>query len=173
MTLLEQVVGTLQREGIPHALIGAGALAVHGVSRSTLDHDLLAMDTRALDRAMWGEWPGVDIDIRRPDTDDPLGGAIRLRAAGERDVDLVIGRGAWQGDVVARAETVRIGGIDVPVVTAADLILLKLYAGGSQDKWDIEQLLAADRTGDVRRQVEARLAALPSRCCELWDAAFR
>jgi len=59
------------------------------------------------------------------------------------------------------------------VVTAADLVLLKLYAGGSQDKWDIEQLLAADRAGDMRRQVEARLPALPSRCREIWDAAFR
>jgi hypothetical protein len=173
MTLLEQVVGTLQREGIPHALIGAGALAVHGVSRSTLDHDLLAMDTRALDRAMWGEWPGVDIDIRRPDADDPLAGVIRFRAAGERDVDLVVGRGAWQRDIISRAGPLRIGDTDVQVVTAADLVLLKLYAGGTQDRWDIEQLLAAEPSDKLRAQVESRLPALPLRCRELWSTTFR
>ncbi len=173
MTLLERVVGILQRQQIPHALIGAGALAVHGVSRSTLDQDLLAMDVRALDGGVWRELSEVEIDVRRADDSDPLAGAVRFRAAGERDVDLVLGRGEWQREVLARAQIVRLGRLDVPVVTASDLILLKLYAGGSQDKWDIEQVLAADRTGDVRRQVEARLAALPSRCRELWDAAFR
>ena len=173
MTLLEKVVLILEQHRIPHALIGAGALAVHGVSRSTLDQDLLAMDTRALDAAVWRELPDVEVDVRRADDADPLAGAIRFRAAGERDVDLVIGRGAWQREVLARAQTVRLGRLDLPVVTAADLVLLKLYAGGSQDKWDIEQLLAADRAGDVRRQVEARLPALPSRCREIWDAAFR
>lgn len=146
MTLLGRVVGTLVRHGIPHALIGAGALAVHGVSRSTLDQDLLATDTRVLDRTMWGEWPGVEIDIRRA-------------------VDLVIGRGAWQDAILARATPVRIG--------AADLVLLKLYAGGTQDKWDIEQLLAADSGGAVRADVDARLQALPPAARTLWAKTFR
>lgn len=173
MTLLEQVVGTLQREGIPHALIGAGALAVHGVSRSTLDQDLLTTDTRSLDAALWDDLPNTGADIRRGDTDDPLAGVIRFRAAGERDVDLVVGRGAWQRDIISRAEAVRIGDIDVPVVTAADLVLLKLYAGGTQDKWDIEQLLAADPAGDLRAQVVSRLGALPQRSRDLWNTMVR
>jgi predicted nucleotidyltransferase len=173
VTLLQRVARALQREGIPHALIGAGALAVHGVSRSTLDHDFLTTDTRALDAALWREMPNIDVDIRRGDADDPLAGAIRFRAAGERDVDLVIGRGTWQRDVITRAEPVRIGGIDVPVVTAADLVLLKLYAGGTQDKWDIEQLLAVASQGQLRTQVENHLPALPSTARELWDRQFR
>jgi hypothetical protein len=173
VTLLERVIGTLQRHGIPHALIGAGALAVHGVSRSTLDHDLLTTDPSTLDAALWREAPDTDADIRRASADDPLGGAIRFRAAGERDVDLIVGRGAWQRDVIARAEPIRIGGIDVPVVTAADLVLLKLYAGGTQDKWDIEQLLAADSSGDLRAQVESLLAVLPQRSRDLWATTFR
>ena len=43
-TLLGRTVRALQSAGIPHALIGAGALALHGVSRSTFDIDLLAGD---------------------------------------------------------------------------------------------------------------------------------
>lgn len=172
MTLIERVVDTLRRHGIPHALIGAGALAVHGVSRSTLDHDLLTTDTRAFERPLWGDLSDVEVDIRPGDTDDPLAGAVRFRAAGERDVDLVIGRGVWQREVVSRARPVRISGTDVPVVSAADLVLLKLYAGGSQDKWDIEQLLAAGAEAEVREQVEARLSDLPPRSRALWKIEF-
>lgn len=173
MTLLERVVSILRRHGTPHALIGASALAVHGVSRSTLDQDLLVTDPRTLDQSTWRELSDAAIDSRRGAPDDPLAGVIRIRAAGERDVDVVVGRGDWQRDVLARAEPVRIGAVDIPVVTAPDLVLLKLYAGGSQDRWDIEQLLAADAGESVRNTVEQRLPALPEPCRELWTEAFR
>jgi hypothetical protein len=172
MTLLERVAVVLQGSGMAHALIGAAALAAHGISRSTLDQDLLVVDERALDAALWRALPDTSVDVRTGAADDPLAGVIRFRSAGERDVDVVIGRGAWQQEVVARAEPVRIGAADVPVVTAADLVLLKLYAGGSQDKWDIEQLLALDPSGTLRAQVEDRLLALPRRCRDLWTASF-
>jgi hypothetical protein len=128
------------------------------VSRSTLGQDLLAMDMRVLDRTMWAEWPGVEFDIRRADAADPLAGAIRVRA---------------QDAAISRAKPVRIGGVDVPVVTAADLLLLELYAGGSQDKWDIEQLLAAHPIADLRAQVDSRLGALPQRSRDLWSTMVR
>lgn len=172
MTLLERVVRVLERHTISHALIGAGALAVHGVSRSTLDQDLLVIDPRALDEAMWRDLSGASVDRRSGAHDDPLAGVIRIRAAGERDVDVVVGRGAWQRDLLARAQPIRIGAVDVPVVTAADLVLLKLYAGGDQDKWDIEQLLAVDAGGRLAAAVEQHLEALPNRCRTLWTEAF-
>lgn len=48
----------------------------------------------------------------------------------------------------------------------ADLVLLKLYAGGPQDAWDIDQLLDVDTT--FAREVEARIPALPEGCAALW-----
>jgi hypothetical protein len=71
VTLLDQIVRILQRHAIPHALIGASALAVHGVSRSTLDQDLLVTDPRTLDEAMWRELSGASIDRRCGAHDDP------------------------------------------------------------------------------------------------------
>lgn len=44
----------------------------------------------------------------------------------------------------------------------ADLILLKLYAGGSQDAWDIEQLLTGPERAAVTAEIEATLGALPA-----------
>lgn len=54
-------------------------------------------------------------------------------------------------------------------VTTADLVLLKLYAGGSPDRWDIEQLRASDVSGEMGQDVEHRLEALPPRCRMLWS----
>ena len=47
-------------------------------------------------------------------------------------------------------------------------MLLKLYAGGSQDRWDIEQLLALDGRVDVLRDVDTRIVELPRAARELW-----
>src|SRR5437870_1654524 len=71
-----------------------------------------------------------------------VAGVVRCRVAGERDVDVIVGKHAWQAEILTRAAPIRRGGRDLPTAEVADLILLKLYAGGSQDRWDIEQLLA-------------------------------
>jgi hypothetical protein len=44
VTLLAHVTNVLRRERIDFALIGAATLAAHGVSRSTVDIDLLVTD---------------------------------------------------------------------------------------------------------------------------------
>ena len=48
-SLLRRVHERLEESGIAHALIGAAALAIHGISRSTFDQDLLVTDRRALE----------------------------------------------------------------------------------------------------------------------------
>ena len=167
MTLLERVDALLAEHGIPHAVIGAVALAAHGVCRSTIDQDLLVTDRRVLHADFWTPLrPVATVDVRPGDDDDPLAGVVRLRQPDQRDVDLVVGRHGWQDEVLARA--VFFGGQGFPFADAADLILLKLYAGGSQDRWDIEQLLQLDHGADLVRRVEERAVVLPQRSRKLW-----
>jgi hypothetical protein len=166
--LLTSVVAVLEQAGIPHALVGAAALAVHGVSRSTVDQDLLVTDRRTLNPDMWVEISGVSVDVRLGDSDDPLAGVIRFTASGQRDVDIIVGRHVWQSAMLARARRVSLGERTIPVVGVADLVLLKLYAGGVQDRWDIAQLLAASGSAEVEAAVERGLAELPNRCAEMW-----
>jgi hypothetical protein len=97
LTLLDRVSAALASRGIDHAIIGAAALAAHGVARATL---------------------------------------------------------------------LRIGDSTLRVARAADLILLKLYAGGPQDAWDIDQLLDVDAT--LVAEVEVGLSSLPEECAVLW-----
>ena len=167
--LADQVCGILDHARVPFALIGAAALAVHGVSRSTVDIDLLVTDRRVLEERFWTQLPErVHIDIRTGDAADPLGGVVRFTSAGQRDVDLVVGKVDWHEDVVTRAEPTLRGGRDIPTARVEDLILLKLYAGGSQDRWDIEQLLARPDRDEVASAVERRLSKLPPAALQIW-----
>ena len=169
--LLPLVIAVLDRVGARYALIGAAALAAHGVARSTFDVDLLTTDADVLDPAVWAEAasdPGINVSVRKGDADDPLAGIVRLEADGQRSIDIVVGRGDWQAEAVAAAQNVTVAGVTMPVVRAADLILLKLYAGGSQDLWDIDQLLAAADDPTLIGEVEARLVQLPTRARSAW-----
>jgi hypothetical protein len=87
---------------------------------------------------------------------------------GEQAIDLVVGRSAWQRDVIARATPTLVFSLNLPIVTAEDLILLKIYAGGIQDRWDIQQLLTSAGATVVVTDIDARISSLPERCQELW-----
>jgi len=172
VTLLARVTTFLAEQQIASALIGAAALAAHGVSRSTLDQDLLVTDVRVLAVSFWQALAAeAVIDARRGDAEDPLAGVVRITRAGERDVDIVVGRHHWQHEILSRAH--RLGAEPMYVVDKADLILLKLYAGGTQDRWDIEQLLALDSSEAAVAMVDDRIAALPAHSRELWVSLRR
>lgn len=167
MSLLEEVSATLEAAGVRHALIGAGALAVYGVSRSTADLDLLVADQACLSVDLWSglQSRSIEVEIRKGDWTDPLAGVVRLRTAGELPLDVVVGKYAWQARLLERSE---VKGCQAAVVRASDLVLLKLYAGGLQDSWDVLQLLARPFRDDLVREVESRLADLPLSCSDLW-----
>jgi hypothetical protein len=146
-------------------------MAVHGVTRSTRDLDLFTVLADALRTETWQtlQRAGVEVRIERGDPDDPLAGVVRLSGPGEHPIDVIVGKSPWQADVLQRSRRAAIEGVDVPVAAPADLILLKLYAGGPQDAWDIEQLLAGLGRATVARDVDAAIGALPDECRRLWE----
>lgn len=166
MSLLDEVGAILEAAGIRHALIGALALAAYGVNRATVDLDLLVADAACLQPDLWNDLRrrGIAVEIRKGDLTDPLAGVVRIQSPGENPLDVVVGKFAWQARLLERAEP--LGG--TLVVRAADLTLLKLYAGGLQDAWDVQQLLARPFRDDLIREVEPRLSDLPARCRDLW-----
>ncbi len=170
MSLLARATTHLRLQGSGFAVIGAAALAVHGVARSTLDLDLLAADRRCLETSYWAPMleAGVEVAVHRGDETDPLAGVIRLTAAGEPGIDVVVGKPRWHAEVIGRAVRASVEGLELPAARAADLILLKLYAGGPQDAWDITQLLATGDNVALAIEVEARLGVLPADARRLW-----
>ncbi len=170
MTLAARVTALLDAARVAHAVIGAAALAAAGVVRSSVDLDLLTLDNRVLDSGLWSELSaaGIAVEVRRGDMADPLAGVVRVTAGGERPVDLIVGRYAWQERAVTRARTLPGG---QRVVQPRDLVLLKLYAGGTQDLWDIRQLLALPTGAALIAEVEEDLPALPASAAALWHSA--
>ena len=162
MTTLDRVRQILDTHSIPYALIGAAALASYGVARSTFDIDLLTTSARVLDEDLWS---GLAADVRRGDQDDPLAGVVRTSGEDDQPVDIVVGKHAWQSRAVERA--LRLGD-STPVVQPRDLILLKLYAGGAQDLWDIRELLKHVDAA-IASEVDADLDALPRALRGRWN----
>jgi hypothetical protein len=170
VTLLAEVAAILRRQHAPFAVIGAAALAVHGVSRGTRDVDLFTVDPGCLAPGFWQELAGsgVEVSVRGGDADDPLAGVVRFVRPGAAPVDLVVGRSRWQEGIAASAIEGRIEGVSVPVARPPDLVLLKLYAGGPQDAWDIAQLITAPGAGSTIDEVDRRIDGLPASCRQLW-----
>jgi hypothetical protein len=168
LSLLARVSALLGRRGIEHAVIGAAALAVHGVPRATADLDILVVGTDCLDDSTWEELrgSGIQVETRWGDATDPLAGVVRVTAEGESAIDVIVGRYEWQRDLLRRSRLAQMGDASVSVVEAADLVLLKLFAGGPQDAWDVDQLLDVDDA--IAQRVEARLPDLPPECGALW-----
>jgi hypothetical protein len=145
-------------------------MAVHGVTRSTRDLDLLVLAAECLTPEFWSPVrdEGVSVSLRRGSADDPLAGVARFALSGENPVDLIVGKSLWQREILARAREATIQGAHVPVAGRADLVLLKLYAAGPQDAWDVEQLLAGPGRAEVIAQVETTLHELPPESHSIW-----
>jgi hypothetical protein len=140
-------------------VIGAAALAAHGYVRATEDFDLgVAVHPRRLAElaAILAErLDDAEVTVELPQGDDPLGGVIDILRGdeGEDHVQVVNFDNAPAGGFPAVIRNARSlpftfsEGVTGQVIAAEDLVLLKLYAGGSKSLLDIQELL-------VRRQLD-------------------
>ncbi|MGE5347283.1 MAG: hypothetical protein ACM3JH_15120 [Acidithiobacillales bacterium] len=168
--LLARVLDLLEGRGARPALIGGMALAAYGVGRATQDFDILVLDTSLLAEESWAALreSGAAVDVRRGDALDPLAGVIRVSKSGEAAVDVIVGKRSWQVEILDRRQTLRLQDLALPVVEAADLVLLKLDAGGPQDHLDVRLLLHGPAGAALRTEVERRLASLPAPLRDAW-----
>ena len=170
MKILEGVAHALAALPAPFALIGGRAVGVRGYPRATLDYDFLTTDPRILRRAVWSdlERAGVVVDCRRGDLDDPVAGVARL-VFPDGKADVVLARWPWERDVIARAEVLQLEGVAVPVPRTADLLLLKLAAGGVIDLQDVLVLLRSGDTQALIDDVERHLGDLDADARAAWE----
>lgn len=159
MNLVQITRAILDERGVRHILIGAHAAAVYGVIRSTKDVDFLTVDDSVLNDAVWSTAvnDGARVNVLVGDFDDPLRGTVRM-VRGVEQVDVVVGKWKFEKAIIDRADEKIVNGEPCLVPRAADLVLLKLAAGGPQDFWDIHELM---RFVDVRNEVTELVDTLP------------
>ncbi len=169
-TLLHDVVRHLEHRQVPSALIGGAALTYYGVARSTFDADLLTVAREVLREEFWAPLrSGADIEVRIGDIDDPLAGVVRISngSEGVHAVDVVVAKHTFARGIVERAELVSIAGVPLRVVRRADLVLMKLYAAGPQDLWDVDRLLHG-AGAELIDEIDSRIQTLPEEARDVW-----
>jgi predicted nucleotidyltransferase len=160
----------LDERGTAYILVGAHALGVYGVLRATHDVDFLTVDKSVLAAELWERVvaTGATVKVMKGDFSDPLAGTVRM-VRGPEQVDVVVGKWKFELAIIERAEIRRIGDDEIRVPRIADLVLLKVAAGGPQDMWDIHELLNhVDRTVTLA-EVERHVDQLPSEPQALWS----
>lgn len=135
--------------GIPSALIGALALAVHGYVRATGDADLgvctmFSPSLQSLRDRLHDL--GYAVTLRAPDDDDPLDGVLVVEDGAARVEVVNIGHVRLGRASVDNAQDV---GNGLRSVRAQELIALKLYAGGRRSEHDVHALLDANAAIDL------------------------
>jgi hypothetical protein len=143
--LLLDALELLNQLGVPHAIIGAFAVAFYGVPRFTDDADA----------AVWlGGTPisghdlvqrlsdlGYRAELRKGDPDDPISVIILIEDQFENRVDLILGIRGMDSKAVDRCTSGQLLDCSVRILGAEDLIAMKLFAGGVQDLEDVRGIL--------------------------------
>lgn len=168
LELVSRVASRLQL----YAVVGAYALAARGYVRQTADFDLMTTDPAALREETWEDLAGIEIRVRKGDADDPLAGVVRIRSH-DSSIDVVVARYRWQQAVIERAETMDVYGVELRIPKAADLILLKLFAGGYGDLHDVARLLETGERADLVTEVSTALTEMPDDMRQRWARLLR
>lgn len=125
-------------------LIGGMAAVVHGVPRLTRDIDVTVAGER-LDLDELSELLGRCGIL--PRIDDAVGFAkehqvllMQHRDSGV-EIDVTIAWLPFEREALNAAESLTVGGIELPVVRPEDLVVYKLVAWRAQDQQDVQRLL--------------------------------
>lgn len=154
----------LQEDNVRYVVVGGIAVNLHGVSRLTMDVDLIiALDGENLARfATAAQRLGLKPVV--PVTLADLGDAAKvrswiaekhmlafaLRPPGRADptIDLLMQPSVAFADAHARRVEKDLGGVRVPIACLEDLIALKTGTGRLKDESDIAALRALEAEGD-------------------------
>ena len=136
--LLVDVVEILRRENVEYLVIGAFALAVHGVVRASRDADALLQISLTKIKKLKGvfEDSGLHVVLRRGDADDPIPMMLVVGDSYGNQVDLLGGLRGLDSKAFIRAVEVPFQGVALRVVGREDFIAMKCFANGPQDLLD-------------------------------------
>ncbi|MCJ7524172.1 MAG: nucleotidyltransferase family protein [Candidatus Aminicenantes bacterium] len=140
------ILQVLHEAGVPFALIGGYAVAAWGAVRATRDIDFLAAvapdKIPGLIKAFMKA--GFKGNYRSGGEDDPVRGVLGLERAETPDaepVEIILGIKKMPAAIFERARQIPFFGLEVPVTSPEDMILLKCLAGGPFDLADARSIL--------------------------------
>jgi hypothetical protein len=159
--LLLDAAALLADEGIPYAVIGGLAAAVHGSIRASNDADAVlsvnAAGLRQLDKKFLAA--GFQTQLKTSGFDDPIPAVLVLHDGYGNKVDLLAGLRGLESAAFSRAVIVPFDGEALRVIGREDFIAMKVFAGGPKDMADaLTALRVAGAATDL--ELVRRLARL-------------
>jgi predicted nucleotidyltransferase len=160
-------------------VFGAQAVMAYGRPRLTADVDA-AIDAPDVTAAEFAGWlADYGFELRFPIDSRPDAKLIPLvHRATAMPLDLLIASSELQEEFLARARRIDLGGVEVPVVTAEDLVAMKILAGRRKDLEDVRSVLLEqgaaldrDRVLGVLKRLEAETG--DARLLRRWKRAER
>jgi hypothetical protein len=139
---------TLTSRGVEYLLVGGYAVRFHGHLRSTKDVDVLVSNdaensVRLCDALI--EIIGVALPNVRPEQIEGRKCQINFSDWGYPFEVLTAADGVDFREAYERRAIAHLGSVEVPVISKADLIAMKLNAGRPQDLEDVLKLKAAKK----------------------------
>ena len=138
----------LKRAKVPHAVIGAAALAARGLPRMTRDLDIAVVTDdafAALDALRAAGFRSVTRINRQAEPER----MYILRSEGS-EVDLLVAAGEPEATVIAEATPARLFGATAPVATLEHLVLMYLYSNQPRHFGDFARIVTETDVDLVR-----------------------
>lgn len=154
LNALSALLSWLKAADVRGMIIGGVAASLLGRPRLTRDIDVLVL----LDQSRWQEFlnraGNFGLVSRLSDALDfaRKSNVLLLRHESSAiDVDVVFGSLPFEEEAVGRAIMLKVGGLDLPLPSAEDLLIMKAVAHRTRDLADIEGLLDAHPRLDLER----------------------
>jgi hypothetical protein len=158
---LEALVAALDRARLPHMLVGGLAVLVRGVPRLTRDVDVVvACPIGEVDRLVRALAPGFCPRVADPRSFAEETMVVPFLGADGTPVDVILAGLPFEHEAIARARREVMGGVEVKVATAEDLILMKIVSERLKDREDVAGLLRARRRELDLDRLDRTIAAL-------------
>jgi hypothetical protein len=141
---LVAIAGALERLAVPFMLIGGHATAIWGTPRATLDIDITvwASETDA-ERIASGLPVGFKVLTREPVVFVRDTRVLPIAYREDVRIDMIFGLLPFEQQAIERAHSIEMAGTRIPVISAEDLILMKIVSTRPRDLGDIESIVDA------------------------------
>jgi len=161
--LLAAAGRAFERSGVRWFLFGAQAAVVHGASRLTADVDVTVEPGERPTSSLVDSLRGEGFALRVADADDFVEKTRVLPLVHEPTrmlCDVVLAGPGIEELFFDRARQRDVGGVRVPVVSADDLVAMKVLAGRSKDLDDVQTIVRAQGSALDLERARATLGTL-------------
>jgi hypothetical protein len=163
---VRRALASLAKAEVPHAVIGATALAARGLPRMTRDLDVAVMIDDAGDAIDALRSAGLRATTPTGTADDPEPMIVFVDPKTKVEVDLRIAAGDPEATAIDRASLAPVFGVRAPVATLEHLLLLYLYSNQPKHLGDFAAIVQS-RLADLAR-AERLLALMHEEMLGAW-----